>query len=457
MVIMGIMSNSSHFKEIFAICYGILFTVIVGEIEYYRIFLNKKKFEYLDFFLVALALFNGFGYAFVFWGTGKGLNIPIWTTRIESYDAVSISIYFALNIILLTTVIVGWTVCCQLNGKAQAVKYDEEKSFYSSIEKAAWILLAIAVGAYLLYSRAYGGFGGLLKYSKLIRSGIVTVYNPFSFLQRFGAFSLFSSFLFFSMLIDKSLKMIRRKTGIIGFLVSFGFSFFVLYSWEGRIAFIVYLLTFILAMIIYRNNSIIRLIRKFSKVLILAFLLIIAVDRLLTRTPVEVSVTGLFVKELSFPSAAFITQLDSETYRWFKDIFIAPVYLLPYTIWRYKLGLDTASIVVTYNFWGAYKGEAGVTGSIPVDLLTFSYMQAHIAGVIIVGFFTGAGLYGMQKLQNSIPIDSLRAVIGSNIILNVIILTVPYGEPYHIITRCFYLIGGLIILKFIFGRHKIIN
>lgn len=451
------MGYSSNFNEICAICFGILFAVIVCEVEFYRIFIAKKKIENLDYFLASLALFNGLGYAFVFWGTGRGLNIPIWTGRIKSYDATTICIYFILNIVLLTAVMIGWTTHCHLSGRHKVVKYDVINGLYPSIERAAWFLLALAISTYFLYARAYGGFIGLLKYSKLIRSGIVSVYNPFSFLQRFGAFSIFSSFLFFSMFMDKNLNKDKRNIGIFGFLLSFCFAFFVLYSWEGRIAFMVFLLTFILANIIYRIKSIFRLLRKFSKLLILALLLIIVFDRLLSRTPVEITITGLFVKELSFPSAAFITQFNSETYRWFQDLFSAPVYLLPYTIWRYKFGLDTASMVVTYNFWGAYKGEADVKGSIPVDLLTFSYMQAHILGVIVVGFLTGVVLYGMQRLQNSIPIDSLRAVIGSNIVLNVVMMTVPYGDPYHIITRCFYLIAGLILLKFIIRRHKIIE
>ena len=456
-IILSNLIKIANVEVAYAICFGLIFTVIVAAIEYYRIFINKKKFENLDFFLTTLALFNGLGYAFVFWGTGQGLNTPIWASRIERYDAASVSLYFALNILLSAAAIIGWTISCRLTKKAHDAKNNvyDENSIYISIYKLAWSLFFIAVGAYILYSRAYGGFTGLLKYSKLIRSGILSVNNPFSFLQRFGAFSFFSSFLFFSMIIDKNIRKDKRKAGIIGFLPSLCFSLFVLYSWEGRIAFIVYLLTFVLAMVFYRNESIIRLMRKFLIILVLALILIIAVDRLLNRSPGDISVTGLFIKELSFPSAAFITQLESGSYRWFKDILAAPAFLLPSRIWRNMLGIDTATMAITYDFWGAYKGEAGVTGSVPVDLLTFSYMQAHISGVILIGLLTGAALFFLQRLQANIPVKSIRAVISSNIILNVVILTIPYGEPNHILIRCFYLIGGLIILKIIFRKYRI--
>ena len=446
-------------SEVFyAVCYGMMLTVIIAAIEFFRIILNKKKFDNLDYFLVALALFNGLGYAFVVWGTKKGLNNAIWTNRIERYDATSISIYFLLNIVLLIAVISGWTIVGKIGKKASGIKYDYNlnlnEKLYFTLTITAWLLFVLALGSYVLYARAYGGFSGLLYYSKAIRSSLITINNPFSFLQRFGAFSFFSSFLFFSMLIDKNLEMKKRRNAIAGFITSFCFSVFVLYSWEGRVAFIAYILTFLLGIILYKNKSIIKLAKKMAIVFILGLILIVTFDRLLDRSPIGISAASLFVIELSFPSAAFITRLGNDSYRWFKDILIAPLYLLPSRIWRYKLGFDTASMLITYDFWGAYKGEAGITGSIPVDLLTFSYMQAHLAGVVIVGLLTGASLLTLQRLQDSIPIESVRAIISSNIILNVIILTVPYGEPYHILTRCFYLIGGLIVLFIIFSGFK---
>lgn len=449
------MGNS---QLVYAIFYGLLFTVIIGAALYFRIFLNKRNFEYLDFFLITLALFNGLGFAFVFWGTENGLNSVIWTNRIEWYDAISVSIYFAANILLLTAVVCGWTIAGRIKRQAVPVSYSineirELKKLYFMLKVGAWLLLAVAFISYVLYAKAYGGFGGLLYYAKVIRSGILLVNNPFSFLQRFGGFAFFASFIFYALLIDKNLKG-KRKDCTAGFIISFCLSVFVLYSWDGRVAFMVYLLVFLLSPILYRNKSVIRLARKLAIVLVFGLILIVVCDRLLNRSPVGISVTSLFVRELSFPSAAFITWLGKDSFRWFKDILIAPMYLLPSRIWRYMLGLDTASMLLTYDFWGANKGEAGVTGSVPVDLLTFSYMQAHIAGVVIVGLLVGAALYSLQQLQSKIPLESVRAVVSSDIILNLVILTVPYGEPYHILTRSFYLIGGLILLFIICVRFR---
>lgn len=452
-------------EVLYALVFGLLFTVITAAVEYFRIFLNKRKFEYLDFLLITLAMFNGLGFAFVLWGSKNGLNTDLWTNRLVRYDAYSISIYFALNILLMTAIICGWTIAGRIGRTSRAgskkvqvssgkTELKEPGRLYSMLERSAWLLFAFAFLSYVLYARAYGGFGGLLYYANVIRSGILLVNNPFSFLQRFGGFAFFASFIFFSLLIDKGREGTRTKSSIAGFIMSFCFSLYVLYSWDGRVAFMVYLLVFILGLIMYRSKSLIRLAGRLSIILVLGLVLIVVFDRLLNRSPEGMSITRLFVKELSFPSAAFITWLGNDTFRWFKDILFAPFYLLPSRIWRNMLGMDTASMLLTYDFWGAYKGEAGVTGSVPADLLTFSYMQAHIAGVVIVGLLVGAVICFLQQLQDRIPLDSLRAVIGSNILLNLVILTVPYGEPYHILTRSFYLIGGLILIFIIFARHR---
>jgi len=440
----------------YAVFFGILFSAIIAAVEYFRIFIYKRKFEYLDYFLVSMAFFNGLGFALVFWGTHKGMNNAVWTGSIENYDAETVCIYFALNIVLMTAVISGWTIACKINKPqkdvAGKIKANGGPAAFTLL-KSAWLLFALALFSYFLYARAYGGFGGLLLYSKLIRSGINAAYNPLSFLQRFGGFSFFASFLFFAVVIDKNYDKKKRKAALAGFIPSFCFSVFVLYSWLGRVAFMVYMLTFLMGLILFFNKSVRKLARKYAFVFILGLIMTVAFDRLLKRSPAGISVIALFVRELSFPSAAFITEYEKTSFRWFKDILAAPLYLLPSRIWRYMLGLDTASMQVTNDFWGV-KAETGTAGSIPADLLTFSYMQAHIAGVIIVGLITGAVIYGLQQLQGKIPVESLRAVISSNIILNVIILSVPYGEPYHILLRCFYLIVGLVLIFFIFMKQR---
>ena len=96
---------------------------------------------------------------------------------------------------------------------------------------------------------------------------------------------------------------------------------------------------------------------------------------------------------------------------------------------------------------GARKGQMGVYGEIPVDMLSFSYMQFNILGILVVGFLWGVTLYIIQRLINKIPVNSIKSVISANLILNVPILSVMYGDPQHIIVRCFNMIAAFLLLS----------
>ncbi len=438
---------------------GILYTFIIGMIEYFRLFYLRKKFETLDWFLIALGLFNGIGFSFVIWATYNGNNIALWGLKLLQYDIDLIIIYFVFNVILMFSVSLGWIFSNSLlkqNNKASSIypKYGNTQKLYKKIRTVAWGMLIVAILSYTLYTRAYGGFTGLIYYSRYIRSSISVIANKFSFLQRFGGFAFFSSYLFFGLLIDKTTKNMKKKSNFIGFLISLLFSLYVLYTWVGRISFIVYLMTFLIGYLLYKNKSVFRLSRKLIILLIFGLWSIVFFDKVLNRSRVGISVIELFAKELSFPSASFITQFETSTYRWFKDLIVAPLYILPSRIWSNVFGIETASMINTIAFYGFKKGEGGVTGGIPVDLLTFSYMQSSVLGIVIIGFMCGVMLLLIQKNMNQIPIKSIRNVLLGNVILNVIILTILYGDPLHIITRNFNLIIGMILLKLSF-KYKL--
>jgi hypothetical protein len=436
-----------------AITLGSIFTFIIAFIEYVKLFQLKKKLEMIDWLLIAIALFNGVGFSFVFWATYSGYNIDIWASKIFMYSRESILIYYALNLIMVFSIIIGWIIAKDIllikKRGLEKPNLNYVKKYTLKTYKVAWLMLILSVILYALYSCAYGGFTGLILNSRLIRSGITVVENSFSFLQRFGSFAFFSSYLFLGLIIDKTLDFSKRKSLFFGFVLSFGFSIFVLYTWVGRISFIVYFSTLVMGIILFRNTSIIRLSRKLVNLALLSFASIILFDRLLNRSRVGISSIELFTKELSFPVASFITQLEINSLRWFKDLFVFPLYILPSRIWNVMLGIESASMENTYAFWGAVKGQSGVTASIPVDMLTFSYMQASVLGVLLTGIIWGFLIVILQNMVNKIPIRGIRMVLLGNVILNVVVLSVLYGDPLHIITRNFGLISGVLVLALV--------
>ncbi len=431
-----------------AILGGLLFASFLYLIVFFR--LNKnKKLEFIDWFLLSIATFNGLIFSFVIWATYEGRNPSyIFTYYILQLDTNLIITYIALNFCLAFCVYSGWKFI-SIIFKKQNLKVAGEIIYLRKIISISWFLFFLSVIAYWLYTRAYGGFVLYLEYARAIRSGVFLIENPFSFLQRLGGLSFFSSYVFFAVLMDKNknIKVIKRKNIVVGLVLSVFFSLYVLYSWMGRVGLVVYISTFLLGYILYSYKSISRLVRKIFSFLLLSLLLLISVDAILGRSSRDIGIIELFAQECAFPLVTFYSVINLSEYRWFIDLIVAPLYLLPMKIWSGVFNVETASSFNTFMIMGARKGQMGVYGEIPVDMLSFSYMQFNILGILVVGFLWGVTLYIIQRLINKIPVNSIKSVISANLILNVPILSVMYGDPQHIIVRCFNMIAAFLLLS----------
>ena len=410
---------------------------------------NNKRLQMIDWFLLSLATFTGLGFAFIYITTSRGLNSLFWQQYINMYDNSTAIIYLLSSVLLGLSSLFGWIFIKSVKNRnaIEKLKYNlndiKFNRYIKKIRHLAWILLIIAITSYALYSNVYGGFIGLLNHSIAIRSGTVTIYNPFSFLRNFGSFSFFSSFIFFGLLIDKSVDKRNRKCCLLGYIMALGFSIYVLYSLAGRVSALIFITTFILGYILYNYKSIVKLIKGLALLAIILPASLIGIDRILGRSNQSIGMIKLFVKELSFPFASYIVQFGQHNYRLFKDVFVAPLFILPQRIWSGILNIEVASSYNTYIFYGARKGEAGVTGSIPVDMLTFANMQASVIGVVIVGLLWGGLLYFLENLCGRIPLNGVRQLIYANLVLNVALLSVLYGDPQHIVIRNFAMIIGI--------------
>lgn len=432
---------------------GIFIALMIYILTYIRMY-NNKRLEMIDWFLLSLTTINYIAFVFVLWGTNKGYNTYFWTTYISAYDNYTVVIYLLSALILGLSSFTGWKITSIVT---RDVKFKNEnltiknvidiKRYINKLKVIAWFMFLLAVISYGLYTRAYGGFLGLFQYSIAIRSGTMKINNPFSFLQKFGSLAYISSFIFYGILIDKSITRDLKKHSVLGFIVSFIFSIYVLISLAGRVSMLIYLATFILALILSKHKNILKLVINLILFVIVSIFMLFSINILLKRTGVNIGLIELFTRELSFPFATFIVQFSQPKYRLFKDIVVAPLFLLPQRIWSELLNIEVASSYNTYMFYGARKGEAGVSGSVPVDLLTFSNMQASIFGVLIVGLLWGGLLYYLESLCKKFPTLGIRQTIYAYTTLNVAILTVLYGDPQHIIIRNFALIVSIILIR----------
>lgn len=419
----------------------------------------RKRLDLVDWFVGTMGAINGVGYAFVIWATHSGRN-PYWASWILPYN----EYYWLFPILSLIAVMGVWlsaTVAGSLRTNLLTIKHaDLSPKSLSRIEKLAWVLLLLGILSYWQYARAYGGFIALLNYSNLIRSGlfdVIGIDNPWSFLQRLGGLVFFSSFLFYALVIERQLKNRTQILNALGLVISLCFSLYVLYSWLGRVAIIAYLAVFPLSYIYYRHfRGHFRIHRMSVRLFFLILTIAIALPLLsLWMTPGKSSrdIFEFYARELSFPTVSFLSAIESDEFRFCRDLLVAPLYVLPQRIWSGVIGYDTASDINTVRIYGYRKGEGGVTGGIPTDMVTFSYMQLGVVGVALMGILLGAALVWLEKLILQAPTTGLRAVFYAYCALMLSALTVLYADPQHIIRRNIHFIVGIFTL-FVFAPRR---
>lgn len=398
----------------------------------------------LDWAMLGMGGVYGLGWAIVAWVTKQGGN-PSWERWLLPFESLY-PVHTVSALILLAAVWFGWLLGGGLRIFAVQAPAAPSGHVNGRMEKAMWVLLIIACVMQWLYTQAYGGFIGMLEYSSAIRSSIFTVENSLSFLQPFGSLALFSSFGFWGLWLSR-----RRGIGIVvGFIFSFIFSLYILYSWLGRIAFLVYLATFVLGSLLYRSRRPQRLLVGGGALMLAILVGAYYVSIWLHLKPAD-SLLEFLARELSFPFGSFFAQLGvgDNLFRAFRDFLFAPFFLLPSSWW--STWIEEVSQVNTALIMGAPKGEQGVTGGIPVDLLTLGLMQAQVLGIAIVGAMFGALLRFVQYLIDRMPNLGVRAVFGAYAALKLAVLGIFYAQPALFVSGNFdFLVAALVIVVFLY-------
>ena len=402
----------------------------------------------LDWSVLGMGGIYGGCWALIAFVTKSGEN-PVWERALLPFEHLY-PLHTLSMFILLGSIYIGWLLMGSLRFRPiKKLNFASENSDGRLI-LAGWVLLIIALFMQFFYSHAYGGLMGLLEYSASIRSGIFTVENPMSFLKPFGGMTFFSSFLFFGLWLGGCRRWIVK----IGFILAFSFSFYILFSWLGRIGFFVYIATLVLSIMVARRVRPIPLLVGGG--LTMLFILIGAYQlSVWLNIKVADDLISFLARELSFPFVSFFAQIDSGEHllRGFWDILVAPVYLLPSSWWT--KWVENVSQVNTELVIGAPKGVAGVTGAIPVDLITLGLMQAALAGIAGVGFIFGAGLRLLQKLLDRVRNFSVRAVFEAHLAIKIAVLAIFYAQPALVVSDNFALLVSIIIIVFVVKLPRI--
>ena len=355
-------------------------------------------------------------------------------------------IFYNLSILFsIAGIFLGWNIL--RSATSFTIRISSRIFFLSYKELAfiAWSMLIIAFILRYLYVSAFGGFFSYLEYSRAIRSGIFEIDNPWSFLQPFGHLVLFSSYIFWAARRDGN----KTFFNFVGFWLAFLFSVYILYSWSGRAGFVIYLCVFLLAFIYLRHfpAKMVVIGGTIGSLATLYFLYIIS-------NIFEIKGADNFsyyvVKEISFPFVSFFSQLErgDYLYRGFTDLLYSPLYLLP-SSWTTGL-IEGVEQINTLVISGAKKGDYGVTGTIPVDLITLGLMQAHVLGVFITSVVFGGFIKLLQVFFGAIKSDSLRCIFLAYAAVKISFISIFYANPSNFVASIFPIL--LLILSIFFYK-----
>jgi hypothetical protein len=431
----------------FAVFFALLFMLSCGSF----VVLHSRprgRLSLLDWCFLGMGGVYGLGWSFVLLVTANGEN-PTWAHLLLPNSDLYL-IHTLCASLLACNVYLGWIIASEFFSfrRPNFVVIPEAKD--TKFHSACWILL---IGAFVMqwfYARAYGGFIGSLEYSALVRSGIFIQKNSLSFLRPFGGMAFSASFGFFGLWLGCR----SRLPVIVGLVTSISFSLYILFSWLGRIGFIIYIITFVLGYVLYKRPRPLRLL-MFSSTLPIAILGGAYGVSVWFNIKTADNIGEFLARELSFPFGSFFAQWSSGEHLWrgFYDIAVAPLYFLPSSWWGGWV--ENVSQINTALISGAPKGAAGVTGGIPVDLLTLGLMQADILGILVIGLIFGVLLRTVQYWLDGFTHRGVGAIFEAAIILNISFVAIFYAQPSNLIEGNFHLFVAAFLFWAMLHRPKV--
>lgn len=390
---------------------------------------NKSQVPMIAWSFLACALVYGVGSIIIFNATLDG--VEYLRSDIVLANKIYWKFYAPLALVLIMFMFLGWKLPIRnkdIYVKIVRATVDTDKR---STMHVAISLLILGFSLRLMYVQAYGGFIPYLDYSRAIRSGFLAINNPFSFLQPFSSLILLSSFYFWATWV----RGYRRILSGSGLILSIFFSIYILLSNSGRVSFLIYILTFVLAIAYHKKVS--------SKAVLLfslfgfpiSIILLYIISEYFNVKGAE-SISLYFIKEFSFVFVSFFNQISNgELFRLFTDFIMAPTHLLPSSLTQGWF--ESADQANTRLISGAVKGESDVTGGIPVDLLTLGLMQINVFGIPVVGLLFGIFLKRFSFILELMSNKFLSNILITYFSLRLGFIGLIYAQPPHFVNGLF--------------------
>ncbi|KAF5059566.1 hypothetical protein DSECCO2_334640 [anaerobic digester metagenome] len=406
-----------------------------------------KEFDLIDVFMVSIAFYNGVVVLFIYFaiqGNDEFVKLND-ILDIESFGW----LYPAYSLIALFFIWLGSFFAMRGERSKNASKNCKNIVKLPCMMRVGLFLLILAIFSYWIYVLPYGGFVKYLDFTFIVRAGLFDevskIDRSLSFLKQFGSFAFLSTLIFFGIFINKSEKFHKHKIVFLYLILSFVFSIYVLYSWGGRLGIIKFFISLLFGYYIFKYGRSFRITHKFILPIIIIVCFMPFFNNIWGKNLQEKEFSTFIVKEFSYPIFAFNESLKSDEYRYFADLVVMPLFMLPERIWSNVFEISTISQLNTKRIVGVEKGVRGSTTTVPIDFISFGVIQCGVFGVIFMSFISG---YVIKKIDyyliNNFPSGCMEMIYAS-IAFSLPVQLVLYSDPKHIINRNFSMICGLFI------------
>jgi hypothetical protein len=391
--------------------------------------MRKGSIETVHISMISLALMHGLMFPKIVENANAGI-FEYGHLIAEMQDYALVHTFAAL--LAFFGLFAGWSTA-----PSKAISYSE--NFFAHLDRrdlivAFYAMTAIAAISQYLYTKDYGGFIGYLDLNRFVRSGVIENYtsrSAFSFLSPFGGFAIvaFCGFLGTFSLKSPSLLV------FVGAMISGVFAFYFTYASAGRLSMLVFASIIALYTILDVKRSRYFIFFAFIFAAPAALLLLYHLSNWLDLKGSD-DAWHFALRESSYMYVSFFAQLDGgEHLSLFKEVLLSPAYLLPESIT--SSWLSSASNENTMLILGADKGQFGITGSIPTDMITFGLMQFHLPGVFMYAFLFGIAIRLLEATATSFALSGISRVFLSYAIIKIGVFGLFYSYPKNIIVGNF--------------------
>lgn len=414
--------------------------ILYKEIKEIKKYKKVKMHNYISFFIILFYCITPIIYLI-----SKNIN-DAETTFSSKYMTEQAKYYYLAVLMTLVTYIFF-----RLGNKIKVYKRNDKDLKIINIESRSFVVASIIlcfIGwfALILWTRVYGMPWDIFPYASQIRSGIVKIDNPFTFVKPLCPILIIASYCFFLILIETKKK--NKFIYAIFFIISVIGSVIYSIANDGRLMMILFILVPVLYVIFRKNKKI-----NFVKLSILAIITLIILGNLdnityyirngkIREKENESSISEIVLNELDFVHMNVINTLYMREngiiteYTWLQDLKNIVYSWVPE---RFK----PESVVTLYELNTSKYNN--LSGTLPTDLITAGIYEYGSWLFFILPLIVGM-LIKFLETKLTCSDDKFREIIMILLSVYLGLKVVGYYDLSIIIFGVFYIVVSYIIV-----------